>query len=264
MRVVIYSLLLTVLLSVLSYIFATATIKQDIANELEASLTSIDDRIESTLNLVVSLPKHEGCESEHRRFYNRKAYIEEEVRALGYVKNHATRWYACSLFGEVSSNKSYWAGNTSEQGVFIGWSLLTTYFPEPSFVVAQQVGDTEYFAYVNPRRMLGHWLESPLRDYFYQVYLLGESLPRYSSEHVNIDNSFWSTFVLSHRVVSPQYPYELKVSVSRSAVLLRTATYTLRMLLAFGVIWWIFIVVRRALRPVVLHRTSYEHYTNDD
>lgn len=97
-----------------------------------------------------------------KRYYNQVSYTEEEVRALGYIKERDTGWYACSIFGETQSNLAHWDGNTNAQGVFIGWSLLTNYFPEPSFVIAMRERDTKYFAYVTLEEWLGIGLKGRL------------------------------------------------------------------------------------------------------
>jgi len=256
MRKTVRIALLVGLLAAFSYVLARASLIQEMHEELQSSLINIDSRIETTIKLLDALPRHDGCDADHKRYYNQVSYTEEEVRALGYIKERDTGWYACSIFGETQSTLAHWDGNTNAQGVFIGWSLLTNYFPEPSFVIAMREQDTKYFAYVNPRRVVGHWLERPSQHYDYHVFLQGEASPRYSSEYGEVSSDYWSERILEHQAVSERYPYELKLSAEREALAWRTLTYTLRGGLMLAVVWWLLIVVRSAIRPVARHQSA--------
>lgn len=255
MRNAVRMMLLVGLLAAFSYVLARASLFQDMKEELQASLANIDSRIESTIGLLDALPRHDGCEAEHKRYYNSVSYTEEEVRALGYIKERETGWYACSIFGETQSTLAHWDGSTNAKGIFIGWSLLTNYFPEPSFVIAKRESDTKYFAYVNPRRVVGHWLERPSRHYNYHVFLLGEKTPRYTSEHGDISSDYWSERIIEQRAPSKLYPYELKLSAEREALAWRALTYALRGGLLLVVVWWLLLLVRKAIKPVARHQS---------
>ncbi|GAL17056.1 hypothetical protein JCM19235_5605 [Vibrio maritimus] len=91
------------MLAAFSYVLARASLIQEMHEELQSSLINIDSRIETTIMLLDALPRHDGCDAEHKRYYNQVSYTEEEVRALGYIKEHDTGWHACSIFGETQS-----------------------------------------------------------------------------------------------------------------------------------------------------------------
>ncbi|WP_151899220.1 CSS-motif domain-containing protein [Vibrio mediterranei] len=206
-----------------------------ISNEIKASaqtsVLSVDKRIDEVVSVIRQVPYDESCPDSLMHDYANLAYENERIRAVGYIRESDDGAFVCSMFGKTSLHQKYWRGE-SNTDVFIGWSLLTSYFPETSLVVDIDDGDKRFFAYVNPRRLVGYWLEPTLPYANYAFKLNGDLNSTYSRNPIEPDVN-----EMESEVSSSRYPYSITVYAAYHTLIKRMLIYWLRSIIAVAILW---------------------------
>ncbi|GAL17054.1 hypothetical protein JCM19235_5603 [Vibrio maritimus] len=223
-----------------SLVFAYLSINNELEVSASQSTAKIDQQIEDILKIIDDLPSDPSCPDEVKREYADIAHENERIRAVGYVFDAGEQWHVCSMFGRTLSKLNYWSGAKVED-VFVGRSLLTVHFPETSFVVGKESGNLKAFAYVNPRRVLGYWIEPSLPYANYSLRLDGENVPAYTRAPVELQS------MLLKSAHSKKYPYSIQSAASIVDMLKRAGVYWLRLLIAIFFICSSFGLLRRSI-----------------
>lgn len=223
-----------------SLVFAYVVITNELRTSAHHSVAKIDQQIEDILKIIDDLPSDKNCPDWVKKEYADIAHENERIRAVGYVFDAGEQWHVCSMFGRTLSKMNYWSGAKIED-VFVGRSLLTVHFPETSFVVGKEYGNLKAFAYINPRRVLGYWIEPSLPYANYSLSLDGENVPAYTRNPLELQS------MLLQSVHSQNYPYSIQSAASISDVLKRSGVYWLRILLVVFFIWSSYQLLRRTL-----------------
>ncbi|GAL33284.1 hypothetical protein JCM19240_1980 [Vibrio maritimus] len=216
-----------------------------ISHELESSAVSatakVDEQIKNIINVIDSLPSDPYCGDEVKREYANISHEDERIRAVGYIYDTGEQWHVCSMLGRQLSKLNYWRG-TKKDGVFIGHSLLTVHFPETSFVVSKDKGKEKAFAYVNPRRVLGYWIEPSLAYANYSLTLDSDCVPFYTRAPVKMESMLLQT---AH---SEKHPYSIQATASVFDVLQRAGIYWLRVMTIVLLCWGSYRLLSDSLR----------------
>jgi hypothetical protein len=217
-------------------------------HELETSASGatarVDREIKNILNVIDMLPSDPNCGDEVKREYANIAHENERIRAVGYIYDTGEQWHVCSMLGRQLSKLNYWQGSKKE-GVFIGHSLLTVHFPETSFVVSKDKGKQKAFAYVNPRRVLGYWIEPSLAYANYSLTLDSDCVPFYTRSPVRMQSMLLQTAHSEH------HPYSIQATASFVDVLKRSGIYWLRVMCIVGLGWISYRLLKGSLLQVV-------------
>ncbi|MBY6198290.1 hypothetical protein [Vibrio hangzhouensis] len=223
------------LLALLLSLFLSASIAyQHISGEIQhsasGSILKIDKRIDEIVTAIRQFPHDASCPESLMDEYANLAYENERIRAVGFISPNAEISEVCSMFGITQLSEPYWEGN-SRSNIFIGWSLLTNYFPETSLVVAIDDKEKRLFAYVNPRRLVGYWLEPALDYANYAFFLPGKESPVYRRA-----DPVGSEYTFAAEQHSVSYPYSISVTADTMTLLARTLVYWLRTLVAMSIL----------------------------
>ncbi len=205
-------------------------ITNEIKTSAKQSVQNIDGSIKEIVTEIRHLPYDESCPESLMHGYANLAYENERIRAVGYIRESKEGTFVCSMLGKTSLHQKYWRG-ALDGDVFIGWSLLTDYFPETSFVVGVDEGDKRFFAYVNPRRLVGHWLEPTLPYANYAFKLESDLQPNYFRAPLEADDKG-----MSYEVSSSQYSYSVTAFADYTTLVKRSLIYWLRSLVAAVII----------------------------
>ncbi|MFA0087694.1 hypothetical protein AB4560_23560 [Vibrio sp. 10N.222.51.C12] len=231
---IVISIAVVALIAIVSAFYARANIKNEMQNSAKHSVEMIERNIVHISNVVKANPYDVECSTALQAELANLTYEHEEVRALGYVEDYLSSWHGCSLFGQTRNTADYWQGD-EVSGIYLGWSLLTNYFPETSFVIAVSSDDVSRFGYVNPRRLVGSWIEPTLDFADYTLTLENQPSRVYNRDSTRLD-AYWTSSTVHERYRSDAYQFEIVVTASYESVLVRAAIYFLSGLVTLGLV----------------------------
>ncbi|WP_087025603.1 hypothetical protein [Thaumasiovibrio subtropicus] len=190
-------------------------------HHLKKASNSIDSHIEKVINELSQVSMSAQCNQELISYYENVVYRHDHLRALGFAYIARDSLQVCSIFGDVktSSVERNWHYK-KVNNYYIGTSLSLAYFPETSFFIGKRTGPLMEFGYVNPRHVLGGWIEPVLSAADYDFFLLGEDDALYSRTQEATNSSIdWLNQRLTVTAASKRFPYTLSVSYSYLHVL---------------------------------------------
>jgi hypothetical protein len=112
-------------------------------------------------------------------------------------------------------------------------------------VVSKDKGKQKAFAYINPRRMLGYWIEPSLAYANYSLTLDSDCVPFYTRSPVRMQSMLLETAHSEH------HPYSIQATASFVDVLKRAGIYWLRVMCIVGLGWISYRLLKGSLLQVV-------------
>lgn len=271
-------------------VYQVLTFRQELSNSADQILSKVEFQLSKIERELRTVYQPIDCSIEAQKVLAHHVFRSLGLRglAVGKVQDGDEQTFiGCSNFGQhkAAVSSQFWDARYARDVAFAKIKQVE-YRRDPSFALALIKEDTIVLGAINPRIILGWWIEPFFPD-TKAVLSFSDGTPLLSRgiEIADEDGFEMTTysekFPVMVRVVQPEtvlldklitfvkrllfggmliFGSLMLIDVyhcrTRSAVLVRAATYTLRMLLAFGLIWWLFTVVKRALRPVAQHRAQ--------
>ncbi|WP_087025606.1 hypothetical protein [Thaumasiovibrio subtropicus] len=191
---------------------------RDIDAQGEVAVLEIDKRLDAMFaELEGFRDVPDVCSSEFRLRAQRQVYTSLDLRSIvvGYPEGEFPNF--CGGLGSYSQrlDSNFWHFAVKDDYV-MGLLKVTAYRDDPSVAIGQYHGEAVTLGIVNPRIMLGRWLEPFQKTVSIRLYLDDRSHPilsraaqaqpsrRHGFSHREITNDF----------SSEKYPYSVSVSMS--------------------------------------------------
>ncbi len=252
--------------------FTMHSVTKNLDVHADAVVQRLDSKIGTVLTELDSIEVDTTCSEEQVVSFENATYRSENTRALGVVYTQSEVMKACSLFGGIDLLEPEKLWHQSSMGnIAIGTSLQTTYFPERSFFVGRHTGTMTMFGYVNPRYILGKWIQPEKQDAYYAFFLNTKAdAPLYQTHSKNkLDRNNWLDNLYGHVSYSEKYPYHISVSIPYSSLIKSVSLSLLKCAVVILITIMMFFAMLALLRDLAVtsnragHR-SFSSLANDD
>ncbi len=225
-----YSLLLGVVYQVLLNCW-------DMEKQGEVAITQLDTEITSVLNELSFVEIPVACSEEYRHRLARSLYSSLNIRTVVIGEPYREGTTFCGSMGEyIVDFDSRFARSPQIGDVFLAQNTRAEYRNEASIVVGKWNQEKVLLAFINPRFILGRWLEPFDGSASISLEWLNSDesiLTRYNQG--SYGGSEWlNQRYIERQYLSDLYPYQVTVMLSYSVIWTHIVEFILRLIIGLA------------------------------